>query len=116
LVRLHRAPLREQIVQQNEAVKFGSDWMPDDDRILKGNSKVQLKVVDGGPDHIAKTLRLTCDLQPGIDLPFAGAMYSSGVAFQTWRQVNYARAKSISFWAHGDGHIYYACMFNASRG
>jgi imidazolonepropionase-like amidohydrolase len=115
-VRFDRAPLREQIVQQNEAVKFGTGWMPDDDRIFKGNSKVQLKVVDGGPDHSAKTLLLTCDVKPGIDLPFAGAMYSPGVAFQTWRQVNYSGVKSISFWARGDGHIYYACMFNASRG
>jgi imidazolonepropionase-like amidohydrolase len=115
-VSFDRVPLREQIAQQNEAVKFGSGWMPDDDRTLKGDSKVQLKVVDGGPDHAAKALLLTCDVKRGIDLPFAGAMYSPGVAWQTWREVNYSGAKSISFWARGDGHTYFVCIFNASRG
>ena len=115
-VRFDRAPLREQIAQQNEAAKFGAGWMPDDDHIFKGNSKVQLKVVDGGPDHAAKTLLLICDVKPAINLPFAGAMYSPGVAFQTWRPVNYSGVKRISFWARGDGHTYYACMFNTSHG
>ncbi|HTR62301.1 MAG TPA: amidohydrolase family protein [Candidatus Binataceae bacterium] len=115
-VRFDRGALREQIAQQNEALKFGSGWMPDEDRIFKGNSKVHLEVVEGGPDHAAKILRLTGEVMPGVDLPFAGAMYSPGMALQTWRAVNYSGARSISFWARGDGHTYYACMFNASRG
>ena len=115
-VRFDRAPLREQIALENEAVKFGRGWMPDDDRVFKGNSRVQLKVIDGGPDHATKTVLIDCDVKPGIDLPFAGLMYSPGVAFRTWRPVNYSGVKNISFWARGDRHTYYACMFNASRG
>jgi len=108
--------MRERIALENEARKFGRGWMPDEDGILKGNSNVQLKVVDGGPDHVQKTLLLSCNVKPGIDYPFAGAMYSPGVALETWHPVDYSGIKSISFWTRGDGHKYYACMFNASRG
>jgi imidazolonepropionase-like amidohydrolase len=115
-VRFDRDALREQIALQNEARKFGQGWMPDEDRIFKGKSTVQLKVLDSGPDYAGKTLQISCEVKPGIQLPFAGAMYSPGVALETWRAVNYSGIKSISFWARGDGHTYYACMFNASRG
>jgi hypothetical protein len=115
-VRYDRGPMRQQIALENEAREFGAGWMPDEDSIFKGHSKVQLKVIDGGPDHTTKTLQLDCDVKPGIELPFAGAMYSPGVALQTWRAVNYSGVKDLSFWARGDGHPYYACLFNQSRG
>ena len=85
----------------------------DSDTIFKGNSKVRLRVVDGGPDRSPSIMILACDARPGIKYPFAGAMFIPALA---QAEPKLAGIKEVSFWSKGDGKIYSVAMFTRTGG
>ena len=99
-VGVNRDRWRDEIAQKNAAWRFGAGWMPDTDSTFKGNSRVRLRVINGGPNHARSTMHVTCDVKPGIKYPFAGAMYVPGIAFgHVGRPVDLSGGSDIRFWS-----------------
>ncbi len=108
---VNRESVREKLAPDYEAWKFGAGWMSDTDQIFKGTSTERLQTAVGGPAHSPSTLILDCEVKPGIQYPFAGAMYSPTLA-----NAKTSLAKDIDFWTRGDSKTYYVAVFTKSGG
>jgi imidazolonepropionase-like amidohydrolase len=109
-VRVDRESRLEFVAQRNEAWRFGAGWLPWTDSIFKGNSKVRVSTVGGGPNHAATTMIVSGQVNSGIEYPWAGVAYFPG---QSYRMANrdISGRPQISFWAKGDGKNYSVMLF-----
>lgn len=109
-LRVDRESRREVVAQRNEAWRFGAGWLPWTDAIFKGNSKVRVSTIEGGPNHAATTMIVSGQVNSGIEYPWAGVAYFPG---QSYRMANgdISGSPLISFWAKGDGKNYKVMLF-----
>lgn len=112
-VKYDRDAYRKDIAQKNQAWRFGTEWWPWRDDRYKGTSSVNLKTIDGGPDHSRATLDMSGEVRAGIAMPFAGVMYLP----RKWGPAaNFAGIKDVSFWSRGDGRRYWISLFTVTKG
>jgi imidazolonepropionase-like amidohydrolase len=109
-VRVDRESRRKVVAQRNEAWRFGAGWLPWTDSIFKGNSKVLVSTVEGGPNHAPTTMIVRGKVNSGIEYPWAGVAYFPG---QSYRMANgdISGRPQISFWTKGDGKTYKVMLF-----
>ncbi|MGO9604745.1 MAG: amidohydrolase family protein [Candidatus Binataceae bacterium] len=113
-VKFDRDAYRNAMAQRNEAWRFGSGWWPFTDGGYHGTSTVHVNVVDGGPEHARTTMILAGEVQPGISLPFAGAMHYP--ARWGFSPIDYSGVKDLTFWSRGDSRKYWVSIFAESHG
>jgi imidazolonepropionase-like amidohydrolase len=93
---------------------FGTGWVVSTDQLAGGTSTAAMKVVDGGANGTAKSLETTGTVAPGLQYAWAGPMFMPGV--QAMAPANLSAAKSLHFWARGDGQTYHVLLFSQSKG
>lgn len=93
---------------------MGMGWVVSTDQMAGGKSTASMKVVDGGANGTAKSLEATGDVAPGLPFAWAGPMFMPGA--QPMTPVDLSAAKSVHFWAKGDGKTYHVLMFSKSKG
>ncbi len=93
---------------------IGFGWVVSTDQMMGGQSTADMKVVDGGANGSAKSLETTGTVAPGLSYAWAGPMFMPGA--KAMDPVNLSAAKSLSFWAKGDGRTYQVMMFAQSAG
>lgn len=96
------------------AAEFGSGWEVSTDRLMGGASDATIAVVEGGAEGTAGSLRITGELKPGSQFPWAGAMFYPGE--QPFAPRNLSAKKAIVFRARGDGGTYRVMVFAQSLG
>lgn len=93
---------------------FGSGWLVSTDQMAGGSSSAGMKVIDGGAGGSARSLGVTGTIVGPIPYAWGGAMFMTGS--QPMQPANLSAAKSIKFWARGDGKTYKIMLFAQSRG
>ncbi len=93
---------------------FGTGWVESTDQMAGGKSTATMKVVDGGANGTPKSLETTGTVAPGLAYAWAGPMFMPGT--QQMAPANLSSAKSIQFWAKGDGQTYHVMLFAQSKG
>ncbi|MES2359108.1 MAG: CIA30 family protein [Gemmatimonadota bacterium] len=93
---------------------FGLGWIVSTDQLAGGKSTAAMKVVDGGANGTAKSLETTGTVAPGLQYAWAGPMFMPGI--QAMAPADLSSAKSLHFWAKGDGHTYHVMLFAKSKG
>lgn len=95
-------------------VEFGAGWADSTDAIQGGDSSVRAEVIAPGAGGSAGALRVTGQLNTGIEHPWAGVMFSPGP--DPYAPANLSSKRGISFFARGDGGTYVVMLFLQSRG
>lgn len=95
------------------AAQFGAGWTVSTDSFRGGQSTAAMQVVAGGADGSAKALHVNGEIVAG-PVTWAGAMFFPGDA--PMAPVNLSHAKSLSFWAKGDGGTYQVMVYAKSNG
>lgn len=93
---------------------MGFGWVVSTDQLIGGASTAEIKVVNGGANGTDKSLETTGKVAPGLSYGWAGPMFMPGA--KSMDPVNLSAAKSLSFWAKGDGRTYQIMMFSTSSG
>ena len=109
-VPVDRESRREVVAQRNEAWRFGAGWLPWTDSIFKGNSKVRVSVIEGGPNHARTTLIVSGQVNSGIEYPWAGVAYFPKLSYRM-ANGDISGSPQISFWIRGDGKNYKLTLF-----
>lgn len=109
-VRVDRESVRQVVAQENAAWRFGAGWRPWTDSIFKGNSKVQVSTVDGGPNRARATVIVSGRVNSGIDYPWAGVAYFPRLSYRM-ANGDISGSPQVSFWARGDGKTYQLMLF-----
>jgi hypothetical protein len=73
-----------------------------------------MKVVDGGANGTAKSLATTGTIDASLPYAWGGPMFMPGTV--PMAPTDLSSAKSISFWAKGDGQTYHVLVFSQSKG
>lgn len=93
---------------------FGTGWVETTDQMAGGKSTATMKVVDGGANGTAKSLQTTGTIDASLPYAWGGPMFMPGAAPMS--PTNLSSAKSISFWARGDGQTYHVMVFSQGKG
>ena len=93
---------------------LGLGWIVSTDQLAGGQSTAEMKVVDGGANGTAKSLETTGIVAPGLSYAWAGPMFMPGA--KSMEPTNLSSAKSLHFWAKGDGKTYHVMIFAQSMG
>ncbi|MFI5238635.1 MAG: CIA30 family protein [Gemmatimonadales bacterium] len=93
---------------------MGLGWIVSTDQLAGGQSTAAMKVVDGGANGTAKSLETTGTVAPGLPYAWAGPMFMPGS--KAMEPTNLSAAKSLHFWAKGDGKTYHVMVFSQSMG
>lgn len=93
---------------------FGFGWLASADQVAGGKSTAQIQVVPGGSAGSKHSLRVEGEIRPGFVFPFAGAAFYPGSA--PMQPANLSSAKSIGFWARGDGKTYRLMIYTQAGG
>jgi imidazolonepropionase-like amidohydrolase len=109
-VPVDRESRREMVAQRNAAWRLGPGWLPWTDSIFKGNSKVRVSVVEGGPNHAPTTLIVSGQVNSGIEYPWAGVAYFPRMSYRM-ANGDISGSPQVSFWARGDGKTYKVMLF-----
>ncbi|MDQ3081901.1 MAG: CIA30 family protein, partial [Gemmatimonadota bacterium] len=93
---------------------FGSGWIVSTDQLAGGSSSAGIKVIDGGANGTSKSLGISGTIVGPLPYAWGGAMFMAGS--QPMQPANLSAAKSIRFWARGDGKTYRIMLFAQSKG
>ncbi len=93
---------------------IGMGWVVSTDQLAGGTSTATMKVVDGGANGTTKSLETSGIVTSDLPYAWAGPMFMPGAKPMT--PVNLSAAKSLHFWAKGDGKTYHVMMFAENRG
>ena len=94
--------------------EFGTGWSVTTDKMAGGSSATEMKVVDGGANGTQKSLGVTGTIVGPLPYAWGGVMFMPGS--QPMQAVNLSAAKTIEFWAKGDGKTYRLMLFSQSKG
>ncbi len=95
-------------------VSFGFGWMISTDSFAGGSSTAEMKVVDGGANGTQNSLGVTGTIVGPLQYAWGGVMLMTGS--QPMQPANLSAAKSVHFWAKGDGKTYKVMLFSQSKG
>ncbi|MEP6507543.1 MAG: CIA30 family protein [Gemmatimonadales bacterium] len=93
---------------------FGSGWLISTDKFAGGTSSAEMKVVDGGANGTKKSLGVTGTIVGPLPYAWGGVMFMAGS--QPMQPADLSGAKSVHFWAKGDGGTYKIMLFAQSKG
>jgi imidazolonepropionase-like amidohydrolase len=93
---------------------FGFGWLASADQVAGGKSTAQIQVVPGGAAGGKYSLRVEGEIRPGFVFPFGGAAFYPASA--PMQPANLSSAKSIGFWARGDGKTYRVMIYTQAGG
>ena len=93
---------------------FGSGWLISTDKFAGGSSTSEMSVVDGGAQGTHKSLGITGTIVGPLPYAWGGAMFMAGS--QPMQPADLSGAKSVHFWAKGDGKTYKVMVFAQSKG
>jgi imidazolonepropionase-like amidohydrolase len=96
------------------SAKFGAGWTVSTDNILGGKSTADIKPIAGGSGDSKYALDVSGDVDGGLQFAWAGAMFSPGD--QIFSPADLSAAKTLIFWAKGDGKQYRVMLFTQSGG
>lgn len=92
---------------------FGAGWSSSTDAIAGGKSSVALSVAGAAPNG-QPALVMTGELTPDFVAPWAGIAFSPGNA--PFQPGNLSAAKTIRFWARGEGKSFAVMGFSQAGG
>jgi imidazolonepropionase-like amidohydrolase len=95
------------------ASEFGAGWAPSTDSIMGGDSKAEIRIVEGGADGTKSALEIigtTRKQQPA----FSGVMFSPADA--AMKPADLSSHRGISFFARGNGDPFQVMLFTQARG
>jgi len=93
---------------------FGFGWLVSADKLAGGKSEAEIKVVAGGANGSKHSLLVEGEIRAGFVYPFAGAAFYPGAKLM--QPANLSSAKSIRFWAKGDGKTYRVMVYTRAGG
>ncbi|HVO11878.1 MAG TPA: CIA30 family protein [Vicinamibacteria bacterium] len=93
------------------SARYGS-WRAISDSEGGGKSTVSMQVVPGGAEGSKGSLRVSGEVVPGGQFPFAGVLFAPGASRND--AVNLSGKKTVSFWAKGDGKTYVVALTSES--
>ena len=93
---------------------FGFGWLVSADKLAGGKSEAEIKVVAGGANGSKYSLLVEGEIRAGFVYPFAGAAFYPGAKLM--QPANLSSAKSIRFWAKGDGKTYRVMVYTRAGG
>jgi hypothetical protein len=96
------------------AAAFGAGWMISTDKMAGGASTTEMNVVDGGANGTAKSLGVKGTIVGPLPYAWGGVMFMPGA--QPMSPADLSAAKTIEFWAKGDGKPYRIMVFSQGRG
>ena len=96
------------------ASNFGAGWMISTDAMMSGKSTAQFKLAEGGVEGSRQSLLISGAVNEGAAFRWAGAMFVPGKTFVD--PANLAFAKTLSFFARGQGAGFAVLLFSRSGG
>ena len=93
---------------------FGSGWVVSTDTFAGGTSSADMKVSDGGANGTKKSLAVAGTIVGPLPYAWGGVMLMTGP--QPMQPADLSAAKSLHFWAKGDGKTYKIMLFSQSKG
>jgi imidazolonepropionase-like amidohydrolase len=93
---------------------FGFGWLATADKVAGGKSEAEIKVVPDGANGGKYSLLVEGEIRQGFVFPFGGAAFYPGP--KPMEPANLSAAKSIRFWAKGDGKTYRVMVYTKAGG
>ncbi len=93
---------------------FGSGWVVSTDAFAGGTSSADMKVSDGGANGTKRSLAVAGTIVGPLPYAWGGVMLMTGP--QPMQPADLSAAKSLHFWAKGDGKTYKIMLFSQSKG
>jgi hypothetical protein len=96
------------------AANFGAGWIISTDVQMAGKSTAQYKLAEGGAEGSRQSMIITGTIKEGAAFRWAGAMFLPGKTFVD--PANLSSAKTVSFYARGQGAGFAVFLFSRSAG
>jgi imidazolonepropionase-like amidohydrolase len=94
--------------------RYGAGWNISTDAVMNGASSANMTLIKQGANNSSAALEITGEVKTGFSFPWAGAYYAPGTKESP--NVDYSNAKTLAFWAKGDGRTYNVMAFSSASG